>query len=183
MKVLEKLLSDHAQMNKMLVIMDEEIREFVEGGKLDYLLLQTALDFLDLRTTTNHHIFEEKMARILLDKGVVDKKMFEHLEIDHERISFLGNELKHAIDNVEQDNQLPRIWVLSVMQEYINVQRRHMSEEEKRIFPIARLNLADKDWVKLDVLAKNLLETNKEEEAELAAIQKDVIDWHAEAHS
>ncbi|MBE7638613.1 hypothetical protein GUA87_17285 [Sneathiella sp. P13V-1] len=183
MKVLDKLISDHAQMSKMLVIMDEEIRVFVEGGTLDYLLLQTALDFMDLRTTTNHHIFEEKMASILMLKGVCDKKLFDHLEVDHERISFLGNELKNAIDNVEQDNQLPRIWVLSVMQEYINVQRRHMLEEEKTIFPMAKLNLTTHDWASLDDLAKEMLVSTSEEEAELASIQKDVIAWHMESHS
>ncbi len=183
MNVLDKLISDHAQMSKMLVVMDEEIQEFVEGGTMDYLLLQTALDFMDLRTTTNHHIFEEKMASILLNKGVVDKKMFEHLEVDHERIVFLGNELKKAIDKVEQDNQLPRIWVLSVVQEYINVQRRHMLEEEKSIFPIAKINLTTRDWKKLESLADELLAKTKEEEEELASIQKDVIAWHMESHS
>ena len=182
MQILDKLKKDHQQIKQLLRIMEIEIKHFISGEHLDYELFSSVLEYLNRRVMINHHQVEDKMFEFATKRGAIPKDDRHNIPLEHEKIAFLSNALQDALDKVEQDNELPRIWLMSVAQEYIEAQRRHMREEELVLFPASGRGLLEEDWREVNKAVISREEDYIVAEDELEEMRKDVLAWHYEAH-
>lgn len=176
---IKRLVAAHQKMAIALRIMSEEVESFKDGNVLDYLLMNSVLDYMSRATHLNHHQVEDEIFRRI---ELADPDAYDELDdilVEHEKLAFLGNALSEAVTNVEMDNELPRMWLVSVAKEYLNAQWRHMRMEERSLFPTARKVLSKQDWKEIgDQILKSsepdFMQTEKEE---LELLRQELINW------
>jgi len=183
MQILDKLRKDHQQMKQLLMIMEAEVRRFISGERLDGELFSSVLEYLNRRVLINHHQVEDRMFELAMKRGAISSGNRHNIPLEHEKIGFLSGALEDAISKVEQDNELPRIWLMSVAQEYIQAQRRHMREEELILFPACARGLLEEDWRAVNETMISRKEDYQVVEDELEEMRRDVIAWHQEVHA
>jgi hemerythrin-like domain-containing protein len=178
---LNRLLEDHRHMRTLLKVFSEELDNFKNGQILDYVLLSSVLDYLTRKTQLNHHQVEDKMFELLAAKNIKGLEIDDILA-EHEKLAFLCNTLRDALRDVEQDMELPRMWVVSVAQEYLTAQQRHMRSEEKSLFPAARTYLVDDDWRQIFSMAlRDTIDLQLDlQTLDLDNLRNDIIAWHQE---
>ncbi len=183
MHILDKLKKDHQQMKQLLMIMEVEIQHFISGERLDYDLFCSALEYLNRRVLINHHFVEDKIFELAQKRGAIAVDGRHNIPLEHEKIAFLSTALKEALDKVEADNELPRIWLMSVAQEYLQAQRRHMREEEIMLFPAAKRGLLNADWEEIEKFMISRSQDIDIDENDLEDMRKDVLAWHQEVYA
>lgn len=117
----------------------------------DTKVLWAIIHYLDRYSEKLHHPAEDKfLFSVMKEKTETGKEVIAELERDHakgeQRIAALTEALKAlevAADNADQLFD-------KAVQEYANFYWRHMMQEEKIVFPIAKAVLDAGDWDRLE---------------------------------
>ncbi|MEH6496193.1 MAG: hemerythrin domain-containing protein [Pseudomonas marincola] len=178
-KSIKHLLEAHTKMFAVLAEFKHQFREFRLGKDLDYALIESILDYLNRSAQLNHHQAEDEMHQLLNSRYPVAISKLSDIPLEHERLFFLCDALKEALSDVARDAELPRMWLVSVAQEYENAQLRHMHMEEDVLFPLAEQYFTKEDWN--EVRTRVSLGKNKEfastEAADIEDLQQDIATW------
>ena len=177
--VIKYLCDTHRKMDVALRALSAEVHNFEEGDTLDYGLVTTALEYLRRATCLNHHDVEDEIYNRILKKNPHAAGTLQNTLVDHEKLAFLASALFDAIANLENDNELPRFWLVSVAKEYLNAEWRHMRSEERSLYPTAKKLLTDQDWLEVSALLdrKAGLEFVRTEFEELDDMYQDITSW------
>ena len=173
------LIETHKKMSTVLSFLDMEISEFKLGKSLDYLLIESILDYMTRSSQLNHHQVEDEIHRLLSLRNPEAVIELSNIPLEHEKIRVLSNALQEALENVEADTELPRMWFVSVVQEYQNAQWRHMHMEEEVLFPLAEQYLKDEDWdaIHSRMIIEAKSEASKIENADVEDLRTDLALW------
>ncbi|WP_169545676.1 hemerythrin domain-containing protein [Sneathiella aquimaris] len=178
--IIDQLTKDHKTMSKLLYLLDQEVDQFTSGKVLDYHLVQSILEFLTRTSQFKHHKAEDEIYKWVKVRSPEKASKIEDLPIEHKKLSFLADHLLEAVDNIEQDNEIPRMWFASVAQEYSTAHKNHLRMEEIALFPLARQALQREDWKNV---SKHLAdhhdpEFEQLEQDELDELKADILSWH-----
>ena len=148
--VIAALDRDHANMAKLLQLLESEILAIEVGKTPNYPLLQDIMRFMTQYSDRFHHPKEDVVFALLVkrDPGArtdVDKLTKEHVSIGSAGQKF--DRLLHTtiVDSVDVREQLGTSGLA-----YIRALREHMLAEETMLFPLARVVLTEKDWRVID---------------------------------
>jgi len=175
-----KYLTDtHHKMAIALSLMDGEINNFRSGETLDYFLISSILDYMTRSTQLDHHEVEDEIYRQICLAAPDVAASIADIRVDHEKLVFLCDALKEALRNVEMDNELPRMWLVSVAREYLTAQRRHMQTEENSLFPAALEVLGKADWDRISAQMAQSRESDRAraERTEIDDLGTDILGW------
>jgi hemerythrin-like domain-containing protein len=148
--ILETLRSDHANMARLLNILERQVSAFHEGEAPDYEIVEAVvayfLDYPDLC----HHPIEDLLARTLLDKTTFKDSAIRGLAEQHEELGGLTRRFAKVVRRVIDEAELPRDYFIRAAKEFIGSQRQHMQMEEEYFFPLAEGGLTPQDLAALD---------------------------------
>lgn len=180
--IVERLRGEHADMDRLLGVLERQLDAFAAGGAPDYEILQAVVDyFLDYPDRV-HHPKEDVLARAVLAQSPDTAAIPLILQAQHEELADLARRFGGFVRRVLEEAELPRDKLLTRGSEFIAFQREHMRMEERHFFPAAERALSTRDLARLeDELAASL--TDPGAEARFAAMRADILRWAAAARA
>ena len=144
--IMDSLSQEHANMAKLLVILERQIDVFKNGGTPDYHTIRTILEYNREYSDLYHHPKEDLVFARLRERYPETINTVNNLEEDHRRLASQTRRFNEAITNIIEGAELPRDRVMRMAEDYLESARRHMEMEDKWVFPAARQWLTDEDW-------------------------------------
>ena len=150
-EIIRTLRDDHANMDKLLRVLDAQLAEFRRGGAPDYDLMLAIMDYMLEYPAQVHHpkenlVYARLAARDSSRADLVDSLLAEHVEVDR-----IDREFAEALRNVAYaEAEMPRAAFEKRAENYLAAQRRHIERENAEAFPLAERLLEDSDWRAID---------------------------------
>ena len=144
------LKRDHANIAKLLEILEIEILAIEVGKTPDYLLMREIMRYMAEHSDRFHHpkedlIFAQLLKRDSSVRGEVEELIQEHVFIRLAGQEFIGSLQSSGADSVDAREQLGKFGSY-----YIRLLREHMRKEEKELFPLAEELLTGQEWRMID---------------------------------
>jgi hemerythrin-like domain-containing protein len=149
-KTMESLRQDHRNFARLLKILEQELSLFDRAERPDYDVVQGIMDYFLGYPERCHHPKEDVVLRHLAKVAPDAAAKIGNLEAEHRENSNRVAKAARAIDNVLNEQEVPREAVEKAVRDFISDQRRHMHMEEERFFPAAQESLSDEDWKAID---------------------------------
>ncbi len=154
--VLAALNRDHANITKLLELLESEILAIGVGKTPDYPLLQDIMRYLTCYPDRFHHPKEDLIFAQLLKREPGIRADVEELSAEHISIDVAGRHFDRLlrasrVDSVEVREQLGALGIA-----YIRTLREHMLREERKLFALARVIFTDKEWQAIDEEADSI---------------------------
>ncbi len=148
--VLQELRSEHANMERLLKVLDQQIEIFQAAGQPDYATIQDiVLYFLDFPDQC-HHPKEDVVAQKMLSLAPERASPLRGLADLHSELGEQTRRMARLIHRVLDEAELPRAKVIRAVQDFIHSQRHHMQMEEENFFPLAEEVLSASDLEELE---------------------------------
>ena len=148
--VIGDLRTEHANMARLLNILEKQIEIFEATGQPDYTITQDiVLYFLDFPDQC-HHPKEDLVAQRLLELAPDRAGQLRGLAEQHEELGVLARKVASVLRRVQDEAELPRAEVIRMVKEFISSQRHHMEMEEAHFLPLAEEVLSDADFLEMD---------------------------------
>lgn len=149
-QVIAELERDHANIAKLLDLVESEILAIGVGKTPDYALLQGIMRYMTQCPDRFHHPKEDVVFAQVLKCVPGARANIEALVDEHDSIGLAGRKfdrLLHAsvVDSVDVREQL-----VTAANSYIRALREHMLKEERNLFALAKAVLSETDWRDID---------------------------------
>ncbi len=144
--VIDSLRQEHANMAKLLSLLDRQFEIFNSGGAPDYDLIVRAVEYLSDWSGQWHHPKEDLVLDKLRQRDPAAAEPVGDLEADHDVLAGLTARFLAVIREVLAGEELPRDQVSRVAGQFLNSERRHMKGEDTVFLPAAERALTAEDW-------------------------------------
>lgn len=154
-KVLRQLRKEHADIARLLDVLDRQLAVFATGERPDYDLVRKVIDyFLDYPDAV-HHPKEDLIYRRLAECDKTLAKAVGNLESEHEALAAKTRALGQVLGEILAEELIDRARVREMTEHFVSAYRRHMRFEEEQIFPAAEKCLSAEDWAAIDAHAND----------------------------
>jgi len=141
---------DHANMAKLLEVLESEILAIEVGKTPDYPLLQDIMHYMTQYPDRFHHpkenlIFAQVLKREPRARADIARLLREHVSLSLAAQNFEILLCTSHVDSVKVREGLGKAGFA-----YIRALRQHMLLEEKKLFPMANAVLTKEDWQLID---------------------------------
>ena len=148
--VIAALTCDHANIAKILELLESEILAIEVGKTPDYPLLQDIMCYMNQYPDRFHHpkedlVFEKLVERDPTARAAVNDALDQHISI-----GLAGREFDRLLRTSDVDSVHVREGIGTAGFAYIRALRQHMLLEEKTLFPMATAALDNRDWKSVD---------------------------------
>ncbi len=148
--IMRQLRQEHADIARLLQLLDRQVAVFASGERPDYDLLRKVIDyFLDYPDAV-HHPREDLIYRVLKRRDSKLAKAIGDLEQEHEILAGTTRTLSEILREILAEELIDRAKVQELVAEFVRSYRQHMKREERDIFPAAERMLAAEDWAEID---------------------------------
>ena len=149
-QVIATLIRDHANLTRLLGLIESEILAIEVGKTPDYPLMQDVMRYMVQYSDRFHHpkedlIFAQLLRRSPDARAGVEDMIEEHVSIRLTGQEFAGLLRASDVDSVDVREQLGTSGFA-----YIRALREHMSTEERKLFPLAMQVLTKMEWQVID---------------------------------
>jgi hemerythrin-like domain-containing protein len=181
-KLINILLDEHQNIEKLLGVLEHELEIFDRGERPDYEVLQTIIQYFQDYPERCHHPKEEMIFGRLMARDAAAAKRFGDVEAEHEIEARRLHSFARAVDSILADQEFLRENFHLAMQEFIEHQRQHLKKEEQLLFPAAVKALRPEDWSEIDARLDDrkdpLFDVVVEEK--FHNLQKTILRWEQE---
>jgi hemerythrin-like domain-containing protein len=149
-RMIEVLLEEHRNIEKLLVVLQQELDAFDHSESPDYEILQAVIDYFQDYPEGYHHPKEDILFEKLKLRDPGAAQGIGDVEDEHEMETMRLQRLSEAVDDILAGREYLRQNFRDVVRDFIEYQHRHMSKEELLLFPAAAKALKPEDWVEID---------------------------------
>ena len=148
--VIAALDRDHANMAKLLELLESEILAIEVGKTPDYPLLQDIMRYMTHYPDRFHHPKEDLIFAQVLKREPGARADVEDLLEEHISIGLAGQEFDRLLRTPAADSVKVREQLGTSGFAYIRALREHMLKEERKLFALAMEVLTKEDWQLID---------------------------------
>lgn len=145
-RFLKKLQSEHAYSKSLLDIASESQALLAANEEPDLDILEEVLHYLADYPQDYHHPREDLMFKRMIAKDAKTKKVIEPLLRDHEAMHGDNHELHSLVYRAKAGKYVSKKKLAGELQRFLTDYKKHMQEEETKVFPLAVKTLTQKDW-------------------------------------
>jgi hemerythrin-like domain-containing protein len=149
-QVIAALEREHANIEKVLKLLESEILAIEVGKTPDYQLLQDMMCYMTQYPDRFHHPKEELLFAQVLKHEPGAHANIEALLAEHVSIGLAGRNFDKLLltSNIDSVNAREGLGVAGFA--YIRSLRAHMWKEEKKLFELAKAVFTEEDWQAVD---------------------------------
>ncbi|MHA1565587.1 MAG: hemerythrin domain-containing protein [Alphaproteobacteria bacterium] len=147
---IDRLRQDHANIAKLLALLEHELAALDAAGTPDYDILLSIAEYFLTYPDQDHHVREDLVYHRLLLRNEAAARTVGDLSQEHKAISRRARKFATVIENILTEAFVVRTMVHNVLTAFMEDQRRHMRMEENIFFPAALRILTDTDWLEID---------------------------------
>lgn len=148
-RVVEVLKREHANLTRILDLLEREIDTFDRAGRPDYEIVEAILAYCLGYPDACHHPKEDAVLSKLRARDPDAAAAVGDLEGEHRELAALTRRLADSVDQVLMEVELPRGWLTDAGRRFVAAYRRHMEQEEATFFPAAVRALTPQDWAEI----------------------------------
>jgi hemerythrin-like domain-containing protein len=176
---LRRLRQDHANLQKLLFILERQIAALDRRERPDWDIIEGAVEYLQTYPDLHHHPLEDRILRRLQAKDPAAAAPFQGLAAEHGAQRAALQRIAAATHQVLQDASMPRQTYIELLTDFAAKLRQHIRMEEEAFFPAAAQSLDGTDWAALDSEASDPPDPLAGDPVELrfAALRKNLESW------
>jgi hemerythrin-like domain-containing protein len=145
-RIIEILLDEHRNIEKLLHILEQELEVFDRGESPDYEILQAIIDYFQDYPGSYHHPKEDIVFEKLKLRDPAVTRQIGDAEAEHQAETNRLRQFARAVEDVAGLRQAFH----NVVRDFIQHQRQHIAKEERSLFPSAVKALRPEDWIEID---------------------------------
>ena len=146
--IIEQLNQEHANMSRILDLLEHEIETFGRGEVADFHLVQEIMDYCLDYPEACHHPKEDAIYAVMIDRRPNLADEIADLSGAHAKQRRAPRRARDGgADHARRD--LARDLVLDVFGTFLDSYRLHIKLEEENFFPEAARLLNDADWARV----------------------------------
>ncbi len=149
MPMLTQLRQDHANMARLLHVLQLKQKTLAEGERPDFQLIREVidyiLDYMNEFTVPLERIYSEQLLTTAPETLEFTRKLAEDYHDLHERLMRLSQDL----DMILMDAIVPMDRFTEDMRAYLEAHRAYLRHEREELFPLIREHLDDQDLRRL----------------------------------
>jgi hemerythrin-like domain-containing protein len=147
--IIDSLRQEHRNIEKLLLVLERELKVFARGEKPDYEVIQAVIAYFQVYPDVYHHPPENLVFEKLKARDSMAAANIGDLEAAHRSGSDRLRRVARAIDSVLADRLLLRQTVEDIIRDFIEQERHHIAMEEHEFFPAAVRALQPQDWAEI----------------------------------
>jgi hemerythrin-like domain-containing protein len=147
--IIDVLRQEHRNIEKLLAVLEQELRVFDRGGRPDYEVIRAVIGYFQVYLEVYHHPQEDRVLERLKARDPAAAARIGDLAGDHRSGSERLRRVARAIEGVLMDREVPRATVDAIMRDFIAHERQHVLLEERHFFPAAVRALRPEDWAEI----------------------------------
>ena len=147
--MIDFLRQEHRNIEKLLAVLEQELRVFDSGGRPDYEVIRAVIGYFQVYLEVYHHPQEDRVLARLKARDPAAAARIGDLAADHRVGSERLRRVAQAIESVLMDREVARATVDAIMRDFITHERQHVLMEERHFFPAAVRALQPQDWAEI----------------------------------
>jgi hemerythrin-like domain-containing protein len=184
-KIIEILLEEHRNIEKLLLVLEQELQIFDRSERPDYEILQAIIQYFQDYPETCHHPKEDMVFEKLKVRDPAEAKRVGDVEGEHEVEGERLQRFARAVEDILAGREFLRQAFHKVAYDFIEHQRQHMVKEEQQLFPAAVKRLRSEDWAEIDARLGDRKDPlfNGLIEKRFHALQRTILQWEQETET
>jgi hemerythrin-like domain-containing protein len=147
--IIERLSREHRNIEKLLAILERELRVFDRGDRPDYEVIGAIISYFELYPEVYHHPQEDVVFAKLKIRDPAAAAKVGDLAREHQKGAERLRRVAHAVESVLADREILRQDVDTIVRDFIEHERRHIMMEDRDFFPAALKALEPQDWTEI----------------------------------
>jgi len=184
-RIIEILLEEHRNIEKLLLVLEQELEVFARSERPDYEILQAIIQYFQDYPESCHHPKEDMVFKQLKVRDPAAAKRIGDVEAEHqvETKRLLG--FAQAVEHILAGREFLRQAFHNVVHDFIEHQRQHMDKEERLLFPAAIKAFRLEDWAEIDARLNDRKDPlfNGVIENKFYALQRTILQWEWETET
>lgn len=144
--VIDLLQLEHANLDRLVRLLDRHPAECARGERAEIELLVDALYYLTHFPDVSHHPLEDRLVERLLYRNALPAAMGAEIEVQHATLARQGADLMRDLESAAREETMSWELVGLNVRLYAERLRHNMAVEELVLFPAALRHLSDEDW-------------------------------------
>jgi hemerythrin-like domain-containing protein len=149
-RMIELLHGEHRDVEKLLNVLEDELKVFDRRERLDYEVIQAIISYFQDYPDCCHHPKEDMIFDKLKARNPPAAKRIGDVEAEHRQETERLDRVARVVRNVLLGREIARQTFSDVMRDFIDHQRVHMAMEERTLFPAAANALRPEDWQEIE---------------------------------
>lgn len=152
--VIGRLNADHANMTRLLDILDRQFDVVERAGNANFDLMRDVMHYLVHFSDAIHHPMEDLVYARLAERSPKARKELMRIPEQHGAIEAESRRLHDTISMIADGGMTERTEILAAGREYLANMRKHIEMEERHLFPMAESILDDQDMEEVERIFK-----------------------------
>ncbi|MDT8878660.1 hemerythrin domain-containing protein [Halomonas saccharevitans] len=146
MPKLNQLRQDHANMARMLHVLQLKQKTLAQGARPNFQLVREVVDYiLDYQEGFTRPL-EKVCSERLKELDPSSAEVTEQLAKDYRSLKARLNRLSNDLDMILMDSVVPMDKFAEDLKSYLESHRAYLREEREQLFPLIRENFNDEDF-------------------------------------
>jgi len=154
-RIIDVLLEEHRNIEKLLLVLEQELDVFDHSEPPDYEILQAIIEYFQDYPEDYHHPKEDIVFEKLKLRDPSAVARIGDVEAEHRLETKRLQRFAQAVNDILAGREYPRQGFHDVVRDFIEHQRQHMHKEERLLFPAAVNALQPGDWAEIDARMNN----------------------------
>lgn len=184
-KIVLILLEEHRNIDKLLLVLEQELEVFDRSKGPDYEIMQAVIQYFQDYPENCHHPKEDMVFEKLKLRDPAAATRIGETEAEHQVEADRLRRFAQAVDDILAGREFLRQDFHNIVHEFIEHQRRHMDKEERLLFPAAVKSLRPEDWADIDARLNDKKDPlfNGAIETKFQALQRTILRWERETET
>lgn len=154
--MLARIHTDHRHISTLLAVLARKVIKLRSGQEINLSLVRDVVDYLQRYADRSHHPMEDILYQYYLDKKGESGDV-HRLAMEHRQLQKITEQLFDTLTMILNDAVVPRDRLIDEIDGFVEIQRKHLQEEEGQILPLLEEHLDDNDWETVRKLVANKL--------------------------
>jgi hemerythrin-like domain-containing protein len=149
-RIIEILLDEHRNIEKLLLVLEQELDIFDHSEPPDYEILQAIIEYFQDYPESYHHPKEDIVFAKLKLRDPAAAAHIGDAEAEHQVETNRLRQLARAVEDILAGREFLRQTFHNLVRDFIEYQRQHIDKEERLLFPSAVKALRLEDWAEIE---------------------------------
>ena len=149
-QIISTLKDEHRYFMALLNVLSEQQRLLENAQDIDHLVAEEILEYLGDYPDEFHHPREDLLFKRLQMANPETKEIIDPLLADHKEIYQQSHDLHARLSKAKGTESLDRSSLASQLKRFVQNYKKHMKDEEERVFQLALETLTEEDWRVVD---------------------------------
>ena len=147
--IIDSLRQEHRNIEKLLLVLEQELSVFVRGERPDYEVVRAVIAYFEVYPDAYHHPQEDLVFKKLKARDPAAAASIGDLAAEHRSGAECLRRVAQAVESVLMDREVLRHTVDEIIRDFIVHERHHIAMEERDFFPAAVKALQPQDWAEI----------------------------------